>query len=105
MRPLSRAARGQAYAQQLEQGHCGTDPQGWRELERSYDRARTKVAREAVLRQVNESFCSGCPAFEGCAEQANVTGYTGLAAGAAYVDGRRKAVASGRRDAPMRSAS
>jgi hypothetical protein len=95
MRAASREARGQDYAQRLQAGRCHLDPKAWSELEARYERnKRTRASREAILDEAVERFCGGCPAYIGCAEQANVTGYSGLAAGAEYADGQRRHVAS-----------
>jgi hypothetical protein len=62
----------------------------WEQVaEETFDTGTREQARAARVEA--EMFCKGCPLSEMCAETANSTGYTGLAGGRIFVDGRRRA--------------
>lgn len=93
MRPLSREALARQEAAKLAAatvptGDCAGRGARITELEAEHRRGGAVGALGAVA-QLRAEFCHDCPALLACANWAAVQEYTGLAAGAAYVDGVR----------------
>lgn len=76
-------------ANSLPTAACHGRAQWWAMKEAEYAAARTARERSYVARPVF-TLCAGCPVLLQCAEWAEVYRYTGLAAGAAYRDGRKE---------------
>ncbi len=95
VRPMSRETLARDAASRLAvsgmpDGACAGQGRTWSSLEREHRRARTEVATRAVLEEVRRDFCGNCPALLACGQWAQVQAYTGLAAGTAYEEGKRK---------------
>ncbi len=85
-----REARAQELAVHLAwNGACREDRQLWGVAERDHASATTKwTARVAAAPAVE--LCAGCPVLTVCANWAETDRYTGLAAGTAWIDGKRR---------------
>lgn len=93
MRPVSREVLARQEAAKLAAvsipvGECAGRGNRITELEAAHRRGGAAGALGAVS-QLREEFCHGCPALLACGKWAAVQEYTGLAAGAAYLDGER----------------
>lgn len=64
-----------------EQGHP------WAQWEATYAATLSRAARLAALAD-SAAVCAGCPITAECADLAALSGYTGIAAGQGYRDGR-----------------
>lgn len=87
MRGISREVLARDAAWSLADGNCKGMAARWGPWERHYlsaeavdDRARALSAPAAV--------CEGCPILTECADLAEFSGYTGIAGGRAYRNGR-----------------
>lgn len=97
MRPMSREvlAREEASklaAAEMPDGPCAGRAALWSVLEMAHRRSRTPDEAESVIRAVRQEFCGHCPAFMRCGRLAETQQYTGLAAAAAYEEGKRKPI-------------
>lgn len=95
MRPISRQvlARNEAAklaAAELPDGACTGRGRRWSALEGAHRRATTSAEAARVVETAREEFCGECPAIAGCHRLAEVGSYSGLAAGAAYENGKRQ---------------
>lgn len=90
MRPISRAHLARQLAAAITGAACKGQGVLWGQWEAAHAAAATSAAAEtaAVPAMV---LCAGCPETLRCASRAEVDRYTGLAAGAAYLNGARKA--------------
>lgn len=87
MRGISREVLARDAAWSLADGNCKDMAARWGRWERNYleaeavnDRARALLAPAEV--------CAGCPILAECADLAELSGYTGIAGGRAYRNGR-----------------
>lgn len=87
MKDTSRQVLARHAAWTLGEGNCKGMAARWGRWERNYlaadavnDRARALLAPAEV--------CSGCPSIAECADLAELSGYTGIAGGRAYRNGR-----------------
>lgn len=87
MRDMSREVLARDAAWSLADGNCKGMAAEWGAWEGTYlaadaidDRARTLLAPSAI--------CAGCPIITECADLAVLSGYTGIAGGRAYRNGR-----------------
>lgn len=88
MRPMSRAVIARQRAASMPGGECGGF--AWEQLEAQHYAAQTRGEAAHVIDLIERRFCGDCPAREACALWAAAERYDGLAAGAAYSQGRRK---------------
>ncbi len=87
MRPISRTALARDAAFHLGDGACKDLTLEWSRWEDIHADAATAAARDAALQQA-VSVCERCAVTRGCADQAQLTAYTGIAAGQPYRNGR-----------------
>lgn len=87
MRDTSRQVLARHAARTLGEGNCKGMADRWSRWESNYldaedvdDRARALIAPAEV--------CVGCPSITECADLAELSGYTGIAGGRAYRNGR-----------------
>lgn len=86
-------------------GACKELTTRWTQWEVAYTATQSHAGRSAALVEPLR-VCSDCPVVGECAEIAELTRYTGLAAGGPYTDGRRvprsqwQSVAKRRRPGP-----
>lgn len=87
MRGLSREVLARHAVRNLVDGNCKALTRRWAAWEAIYlsseaiaDRARALIAPAEV--------CAGCPITTECADLAELSGYTGIAGGRAYRNGR-----------------
>ena len=102
MRPVSKTFRARQIHRDMTYdglARCGGLGDWWSQREVAYERAAT--AREAAAAAAPAvRLCTGCPetgADGRCALRAQLDSYTGLAAGQAWVSGRRRSVDAVRR--------
>lgn len=89
MRPISRRVLARYLAAVDVRGAaCKGLGQWWSEQEAAHAAAGTPDAARAAANPAMV-VCAGCPAITACSELAVIDRYTGLSAGAAYVNGRR----------------
>lgn len=91
----------QAAAYRLAAAACGEESETWNRQEQLHDEARSQAAARAAAVPLLQ-ICSVCPVVRECRDWAMVDEYTGIAAGAAWVDGRQKPVHHVRRHPPKR---
>ena len=89
MRPISRAHLARQLAAAITDAACEEQGSAWSGWEVAHASASTPVAAAAAA-DAAMTLCSGCPETERCAQRAELDSYTGLAAGAAYLNGVRK---------------
>ena len=89
MRPISRAHLARQLAAAITEAVCEGQGLLWGQWEAAHAAAATSAAAEAAAAPAM-ALCAGCPETVRCANRAEVDRYTGLAAGAAYVNGARK---------------
>jgi len=87
MRGISREVLARDAAWSLADGACKGLTAPWARWEDVYAAALTQAARLAALAQP-AALCAGCPITAECAELAELSGYTGIAAGEGYRNGR-----------------
>lgn len=83
------AVLAQAMVWEFTEPACKGRGVWWSERERDHEAASTKQAAAAAAEPALR-LCKRCPDYEQCELQAQLDNYTGLAAGAAYVDGVRR---------------
>lgn len=86
-RGTTRAALARDLRRRITHPTCADPDAGWLQLEIDYERATTKQEGQDVLQRA-WAICHTCPHVEPCALLAVVDQHTGLAAGAAYRNGR-----------------
>ena len=87
MRGASREALARDTAWTLADGHCKDLTQRWNHWENAYLAAEA-VDQRARLLIAPAEVCAGCPITVECADLAELSGYTGIAAGQGYRNGR-----------------
>ena len=87
MRGISREVLARDAAWSLAYGACKDLTLEWSEWEATYAATPTRATRLAALAEP-ASVCAGCPITVECADLAVLSGYTGLAAGRGYRNGR-----------------
>ena len=87
MRDISREVLARDAAWSLADGACRDLTVQWARWEDTYAVAVTRAARLAALAEP-ASVCAGCPISAECADLAGLSGYTGIAAGEGYRNGR-----------------
>ena len=70
-----------------DQAECRSRGKWWREREAAHAAASSRLEAAAVAAPA-VALCVRCPVIGRCGEPARVDSYTGLAAGAAYIDGQ-----------------
>ncbi|WP_183092875.1 hypothetical protein [Nocardioides stalactiti] len=71
-------------------GACAEEPEEWARLEERHRQAHGPLESAAVVGLAEQGFCGACSVWLSCAERAERTRHTGLAAGAPYDAGRRQ---------------
>lgn len=87
MRGISREVLARDAAWSLADGACKDLTIEWGRWEKTYAAALTQAARLAALTEP-AALCSACPITAECADLAELSGYTGIAAGEGYSNGR-----------------
>lgn len=87
MRGISREVLARDAAWSLADGACKELTGQWARWEDTYAAALTHAARLAALTEP-VAVCAGCPITAECADLAELSGYTGIAAGEGYRNGR-----------------
>ena len=87
MRGVSREARARDAAWSLGDGNCKERTIEWTRWESTYAASPTAAARRAALVEP-AALCAACPIATECADLAELSGYTGIAAGHGYRNGR-----------------
>ena len=87
MRGISRDVLSRDAAWTLADGACKDLTSQWTAWENTYAAAPTTAARAAALTDA-ATLCDGCPVQAECADLADLSGYTGIAAGRGYRNGR-----------------
>ncbi|WP_281965054.1 hypothetical protein [Serinicoccus marinus] len=87
MRGISREILARDAAWTLADGNCKDLTQKWGAWEATYLAAATVTDRARALIAPVE-VCVGCPITAECADLAELSGYTGIAGGRAYRNGR-----------------
>lgn len=87
-RDLSRNVLARDLAATITDAACAGAAAQWSAWEDAYERASNPAQRADALREP-VSMCHDCPAREACADLAELTRYTGIAAGSAYRNGHR----------------
>lgn len=95
MRPQSRAHLARQLAAAITNAACEGQGQHWSAWEAAHAAATSPAQAEAAAAGA-VALCAGCPAatIRCCADLAHIDGYTGLAAGAAYLNGARRPTAA-----------
>ena len=86
MRGISRTVLAQDLAATITDGNCKGHSSDWTSWETAHAAAVTPEQRRAVAAPALR-FCATCPVVNECAELADLTAYTGLAANTAYRNG------------------
>jgi len=86
MRGISRTVLAQDLAATITDGNCKGHSSDWTSWETAYAAAVTPEQRRAVAAPALR-FCATCPVVNECAQLAELTAYTGLAANTAYRNG------------------
>ncbi|GAA4395047.1 hypothetical protein GCM10023153_16740 [Ornithinibacter aureus] len=87
IRGISREVLARDAAWSLADGACKDLTLEWAQWEDRYAAALTRAARLATLAEP-AAVCSDCPITAECADLAGLSGYTGIAAGEGYRNGR-----------------
>jgi len=86
VRGISRTVLAQDLAATITDGNCKGHGSDWTSWETAYAAAVTAGQRRAVAAPALR-FCATCQVVNECAELADLTAYTGLAANTAYRNG------------------
>jgi len=86
VRGISRTVLAQDLAATITDGNCKGHSSDWTSWETAHAAAVTPEQRRAVAAPALR-FCATCPVVNECAELAELTAYTGLAANTAYRNG------------------
>ena len=89
MRPISKAHLARQLAAAIAEAACEEQGAAWSGWEVAHASASTPSQAEAAAAAAM-ALCGGCPETDRCAQRAELDSYTGLAAGAAYLNGIRK---------------
>lgn len=103
MRGISREVLARDAAWTLADGACRDLTTTWSTWEQSYAAAITTASRAATLAEPRE-VCDGCPIRVECADLARLSGYTGIAGGRAFRNGRPDTFRAARASRVKRSA-
>ena len=87
MRGISREVLARDAAWSLADGSCKDLTVEWARWEATYAASLTTAARQAAL-VGPAALCGACPIAKECADLAELSGYTGIAAGQGYRNGR-----------------
>jgi len=87
VRGISREVLARDAAWSLADGSCKDLTIQWTRWEAGYAAAPTAAARRAALVEP-AALCAACPIATECADLAELSGYTGIAAGHGYRNGR-----------------
>ncbi|MBK9474667.1 MAG: hypothetical protein IPL94_00095 [Tetrasphaera sp.] len=87
MRGISREVLARDAAWSLADGSCKDLTVEWARWEATYAASPTAAARQAALTRP-AAVCGACPIASECADLAELSGYTGIAAGQGYRNGR-----------------
>jgi hypothetical protein len=88
VRGVSREVLARDAAWSLADGNCKELTTAWTGWESTYAAASSSPARLAALAEP-AAVCAACPIQIECADLAELSGYTGIAAGHGYRNGRR----------------
>jgi len=91
VRGISRTVLAQDLAATITDGNCKGHAGVWTTWETAHAAARTAEERVAAATPALAA-CDTCHVVEECAQLAELTAYTGLAAGTAYRNGHRRPV-------------
>lgn len=103
MRGISREVLARDAAWTLADGVCKNLTTTWSTWEQRYAAAITTTARAAALAEP-AAVCDGCPISAECADLARLSGYTGIAGGRAFRNGRPDTFRAARASRVKRSA-
>jgi hypothetical protein len=103
VRGISREALARDTAWALADGACKDLTTTWSTWEQRYAAAITTAARAATLAEPR-SICDRCPISAECADLAQLSGYTGIAGGRAFRNGRPDTFRAARASRVKRSA-
>jgi hypothetical protein len=87
VRGISREVLARDAAWSLADGNCKDLTVEWARWEATYAASVTAAARLAALAEP-AALCAGCPIATECADLAELSAYTGIAAGHGYRNGR-----------------
>ena len=87
MRGISREVLARNAVRSLADGACKDLTIEWARWEATYAASPTAAARQAALME-SAAVCAACPIATECADLAELSGYTGIAAGEGYRNGR-----------------
>lgn len=87
MRGVSRDVLARGAAWSVADGSCKDLTIEWSRWEALYAASPTAAARQAALTEP-AAVCDACPIATECADLAELSGYTGIAAGRGYRNGR-----------------
>jgi hypothetical protein len=87
VRGVSREVLARDAAWSLADGSCQDLTGQWTRWEATYAASPTAAARRAALTEP-AAVCAACPIATECADLAELSGYTGIAAGQGYRNGR-----------------
>ena len=87
MRGICREVLARDAAWSLADGSCKDLTIQWTRWEATYAASPTAAARRAALTEP-AALCAGCSIVTECADLAELSGYTGIAAGQGYRNGR-----------------
>jgi hypothetical protein len=87
VRGISREVLARDAAWSLADGSCKELTVEWAHWEATYAASLTAAARRAALTEP-AALCAGCSIVTECADLAELSGYTGIAAGQGYRNGR-----------------
>lgn len=87
MRGVSREVLARDAAWSLVDGSCKDLTVEWARWEATYAASPSAAARQAALAGPT-ALCAACPIASECADLAELCGYTGIAAGQGYRNGR-----------------
>jgi hypothetical protein len=104
MRPISRVALARQLAAAIESAQCDGMGHWWSEREAEHAAAVTGAEARGAAAEALE-LCGRCPERSRCAELAQVDQYTGLAAGAWYLNGTAKDVGAVAGGTPLAAAA
>jgi len=103
VRGISREVLARDAAWTLADGACRDLTTTWSTWERRYAAAITTAARVATLAEP-AAMCGRCPISAECADLAQLSGYTGIAGGRAFRNGRPDTFRAARASRVKRSA-
>ena len=87
MRGISREVLARDAAWSLGAGNCKERTFQWTRWEATYAASPSAAARQTALTEP-ATVCAACPIATECADLAELSGYTGIAAGQGYRNGR-----------------